>query len=206
VFDLFVQGERSLDRSEGGLGIGLTLVKRLVTLHGGTVSARSAGLGRGSEFSIYLPALDQPAAASEPGPAVSVMRPHRRTRVLVVDDNRDSADTLAALLEAWGHEVQTCYDGPSVLAAVARFRPNVVLLDIGLPKMNGYEVAAQLRNSGEGRSLILVAFTGYGQEEDRRRVREAGFDHHLVKPLEPAELEKILASVDADVDADAAAA
>jgi CheY-like chemotaxis protein len=198
VFDLFVQGERSLDRSEGGLGIGLTLVKRLVALHGGTVSAQSEGPGRGSEFAIYLPALAQAASSSEPEPAAAIAPSHRRSRVLVVDDNRDSADTLAALLEAWGHEVRTLYDGPSVSATVAEFRPNVILLDIGLPKMNGYEVAMQLRKSANDRSMTLVAFTGYGQDEDRRRVREAGFDYHLIKPLEPAELEKILDSVIAD--------
>jgi CheY-like chemotaxis protein len=197
VFDLFVQGERSLDRSEGGLGIGLTLVKRLVSLHGGTVSVRSEGPGLGSEFAISLPALAQ-SAPKKTEPAASGATAHRHSRVLVVDDNRDSADTLAALLEAWGHEVRTLYDGPSTIAAVAEFRPKVVLLDIGLPKMNGYEVAAQLRKSANGRSLILVAFTGYGQDEDRRRVREAGFDYHLVKPLEPTELEKILDSVIAD--------
>jgi PAS domain S-box-containing protein len=198
VFDLFVQGERSLDRSEGGLGIGLTLVKRLVSLHGGTVSVHSDGPGRGSEFAISLPALAQSAAPPEPQSAVPVAPARRPSRVLVVDDNRDSADTLAALLEAWGHDVRTLYDGPSAIAAVAEFQPKVVLLDIGLPKMNGYEVAAQLRRSVNGRSLILVAFTGYGQDEDRRRVREAGFDYHLVKPLEPIELEKILDSVIAD--------
>jgi len=198
VFDLFVQGERSLDRSEGGLGIGLTLVKRLVSLHGGTVSAHSEGPGRGSEFAIYLPALPQSTSARELPQDEPVAPTHRRSRVLIVDDNRDSADTLAALLEAWGHEVRTLYDGPSAIAAAAEFRPRVVLLDIGLPKMNGYEVAAHLRKSADHRSMILVAFTGYGQDEDRRRVREAGFDHHLVKPLEPAVLEKILDSVIAD--------
>jgi PAS domain S-box-containing protein len=198
VFDLFVQGERSLDRSEGGLGIGLTLVKRLVSLHGGTVSVHSAGPGQGSEFAISIPVLAQSSAPKQTQPAASRASAHRRSRVLVVDDNRDSADTLAALLEAWGHEVRTLYDGPSAIAATAEFQPNVVLLDIGLPKMNGYEVAAQLRKSASRRPLILVAFTGYGQDEDRRRVREAGFDYHLVKPLEPAELQKILDSVIAD--------
>ena len=198
VFDLFVQGERSLDRSEGGLGIGLTLVKRLVSLHGGTVSVHSDGPGRGSEFAISIPALAQSAAPKKTEPAAAGATAHRRSRVLVVDDNRDSADTLAALLEAWGHEVRTLYDGPSAISAVAEFQPNVVLLDIGLPKMNGYEVAMQLRKSANRRPLILVAFTGYGQDEDRRRVREAGFDYHLVKPLEPIELEKILNSVIAD--------
>jgi CheY-like chemotaxis protein len=198
VFDLFVQGERSLDRSEGGLGIGLTLVKRLVSLHGGIVSVHSDGPGQGSEFCISLPALAQSPAPRQTEPAAVAATAHRRSRVLIVDDNRDSADTLAALLEAWGHEVRTLYDGPSAITAAAEFQPRVVLLDIGLPKMNGYEVAAQLRKTAKGRSLILVAFTGYGQDEDRRRVREAGFDYHLVKPLEPIELEKILDSVIAD--------
>jgi len=198
VFDLFVQGERSLDRSEGGLGIGLTLVKRLVSLHGGTVSVHSDGPGRGSEFTIKLPALAQSWAPREPQPVAPGSPARRASRVMIVDDNRDSADTLAALLDAWGHEVRTSYDGPSAITAVAEFQPNVVLLDIGLPKMNGYEVAAQLRKLAKGRSLILVAFTGYGQDEDRRRVREAGFDYHLIKPLEPAALEKILDSVIAD--------
>jgi PAS domain S-box-containing protein len=198
VFDLFVQGERSLDRSEGGLGIGLTLVKRLVSLHGGIVSVHSDGPGHGSEFCISLPALAQSAAPRQTEPAAAAAPAHRRSRVLIVDDNRDSADTLAALLEAWGHDVRTLYDGPSAITAAAEFQPKVVLLDIGLPKMNGYEVAAQLRKTAKGRSLILVAFTGYGQDEDRRRVREAGFDYHLVKPLEPIELEKILDSVIAD--------
>jgi CheY-like chemotaxis protein len=169
-----------------------------VSLHGGTVSAHSDGPGSGSEFAISLPALAQSSAPREPQPAAPVARARRASRVVVVDDNRDSADTLAALLEAWGHDVRTLYDGPSAIAAVAEFQPKVVLLDIGLPKMNGYEVAAQLRKSANGRSLILVAFTGYGQDEDRRRVREAGFDYHLVKPLEPAELEKILDSVTVD--------
>ena len=197
VFDLFVQGERSLDRSEGGLGIGLTLVKRLVSLHGGNVSVHSEGPGQGSEFAISLPALAQSPAPKYTQPAASSAPAHRRSRVLVVDDNRDSADTLAALLEAWGHDVRALYDGPSAIAAAAEFKPRVVLLDIGLPKMNGYEVAARLRKSASD-PLILVAFTGYGQDEDRKRVREAGFDHHLVKPLEPTELEKILDAVDTD--------
>ncbi|MEP6997655.1 MAG: MASE1 domain-containing protein [Betaproteobacteria bacterium] len=198
VFDLFVQGERSLDRSEGGLGIGLTLVKRLVTLHGGTVSAQSDGPGRGSEFMIRLPALAQPVAPGAPEPDARVPLPHRHSRVLIVDDNHDSADTLAALLEAWGHEVRALYDGPSAIAAAAEYQPQIVLLDIGLPKMNGYEVAAHLRKSSNPGSMILVAFTGYGQDEDRRRAREAGFDYHLVKPLELAALERILDSVIAD--------
>jgi len=198
IFDLFVQGERSLDRSEGGLGIGLTLVKRLVSLHGGTVSAHSEGPGRGSEFTIRLPALARSAVPHEPEAAGTIAPQHRRSRVMIVDDNRDSADTLSALLDAWGHEVRTFYDGPTALAGAGEFQPNVVLLDIGLPKMSGYEVAAQLRKMVNVGSMILVAFTGYGQDEDRRRVRDAGFDYHLVKPLDAAQLEKILDSVTND--------
>jgi CheY-like chemotaxis protein len=194
VFDLFVQGERSLDRSEGGLGVGLTLVNRLVTLHGGTVSAHSEGRERGSEFVIRLPALSEAPLPREVEGAREPASPTHRRRVLVVDDNRDSADTLAALLEAWGHEVRTFYDGPSALAGAAEFDPDIVLLDIGLPKMNGYEVAGRLRQSSK-RPMILVAFTGYGQDEDRWRVREAGFDYHLVKPLEAAALVRILDSI-----------
>jgi CheY-like chemotaxis protein len=150
---------------------------------------------------MCFPALPQSASVRELEQGEPVEPTHRRRRVLVVDDNRDAADTLAALLEAWGHEVRALYDGPSAIAAAAEFRPHVVLLDIGLPKMNGYEVAEHLRKSADDRSMILVAFTGYGQDEDRRRVREAGFDHHLIKPLEPAALEKILDSVAADAEA-----
>jgi PAS domain S-box-containing protein len=195
VFDLFVQGERALDRAEGGLGIGLTLVKRLVMLHGGDIIARSEGRGRGSEFVIRLPALARKPARSV---AASTERPRKRRehkRVLVVDDNRDSADTMTALLLAWGHEVRTLYDGQSVISIVAEYRPDVVLLDIGLPKIDGYDLARQLRQSESSRHIVLVAVTGYGQDDDRRRVREAGFDHHLLKPLKPEALEKIIDSV-----------
>jgi PAS domain S-box-containing protein len=197
VFDLFVQGERALDRAEGGLGIGLTLVKRLVALHGGDVLALSEGRGRGSEFVVRLPALAQK-------PAKSTARHDARTpelgepkRVLVVDDNRDSADTITALLLAWGHEARTLYDAESVISVVEDFQPDVVVLDIGLPKINGYDLARQLRQSGNPRHIVLVAFTGYGQDDDRRRVREAGFDHHLLKPLEPEALARIIDAVPA---------
>ena len=197
VFDLFVQGERALDRAEGGLGIGLTLVKRLVMLHGGDILARSEGRGRGSEFVVRLPALARKPAKSVAASATRPRKPRERKRVLVVDDNRDSADTMTALLLTWGHEVRTLYDGQSVISVVAEYRPDVVLLDIGLPKINGYVLARQLRQSESSRHIVLVAFTGYGQDDDRRRVREAGFDHHLLKPLEPEALEKIIDSVPA---------
>jgi CheY-like chemotaxis protein len=197
VFDLFVQGERTLDRAEGGLGLGLTLVKRLVTLHGGDIVALSEGRGRGSEFVIRIPALTQKPATSRTDLAARPLQPREHKRVLVVDDNRDSADTMAALLRAWGHDVRTLYDGQSMLSIVDEYEPDVVLLDIGLPKINGYELARQLRQSGGSRRIVLVAVTGYGQDDDRRRVREAGFDHHLLKPLEPEALEKIIDSVPA---------
>jgi PAS domain S-box-containing protein len=197
VFDLFVQGERALDRAEGGLGIGLTLVKRLVTLHGGNIVAKSEGRGRGSEFIIQLAAVTRKPATAESSLDSPSRQAQAHKRVLVVDDNRDAADTLTALLRAWGHEALTLYDGQSVVSVVAKQRPDVVLLDIGLPKVDGYELARELRRSETSRHTVLVAFTGYGQEEDRRRVREAGFDHHLLKPLDPEALEKIIDSVPA---------
>jgi PAS domain S-box-containing protein len=199
VFDLFVQGERALDRAEGGLGIGLTLVKRLVALHGGDILALSEGPGRGSEFVVRLPALAQKTTKGRAHHAARPRQLREPKRVLVVDDNRDSADTINALLLAWGHEARTLYDAQSVISVVAEFRPDVVMLDIGLPKINGYELARQLRQSGNSRHLVLVAFTGYGQDDDRRRVREAGFDHHLLKPLEPEALVKIIDAVPAHV-------
>src|SRR5256714_2184007 len=196
-FDLFVQGERALDRAEGGLGIGLTLVKRLVALHGGDVLALSEGRGHGSEFVVRLPALAQKPAKSRARRDARTPEAREPKRVLVVDDNRDSADTITALLLAWGHEARTLYDAESVISGVADFQPDVVVLDIGLPKVNGYDLARQLRQSGNSRHIVLVAFTGYGQDDDRRRVREAGFDHHLLKPLEPEALAKIIDAVPA---------
>ena len=195
VFDLFVQGERSLARSQGGLGIGLTLVRRLVELHGGSVSASSAGPGRGSEFTIRLPAL---AAAHREGvPSTGHQggqTPDSPRRVLVVDDNEDAAQSLARLLTRWGHEVQTTYDGPSALEVALSQRPEVVLLDIGMPGMDGYEVARRLRAQREFEAIPLAAITGYGQEDDRRRSRQAGFDHHFTKPVDPGELRGFITS------------
>jgi PAS domain S-box-containing protein len=200
VFDLFVQGDRSLDRTEGGLGIGLTLVRRLVEMHGGSVSASSGGSGEGSEFLVRLPlALGRGVAR---GPAKEApSRPVTRRRLLVVDDNRDFADTLGALFETMGHDVRIAYNGTDALSAAAEYRPDAVFLDIGLPGRNGYEVARMLRSSPELAGLTLVAFTGYGRSEDRRRVREAGFDYHLVKPAEAAELAKIVDALPTRADA-----
>jgi PAS domain S-box-containing protein len=195
VFDLFVQGERSLARTEGGLGIGLTIVRKLVDLHGGTVSARSGGPGKGSEYIVLLPALSQKQSINESSTTWQPANARTKRRVLVVDDNRDLAETAAVLLSASGHEVRTAYDGVSAVATAREFHPDVVLLDIGLPGMSGYEVAKQIRASEPRRSMLLVAVTGYGQDADRQRARESGFDRHVVKPLDPATLEKIVESI-----------
>jgi CheY-like chemotaxis protein len=194
IFDLFVQSERPLARSQGGLGIGLTVAKQLVDLHGGTITAASAGTGLGSEFTVRLPVL---AGPPDPGPAAC--DPHKAPlhgparRVLVVDDNIDAAESAAMLLRIWGHVVHTVHDGLSVLQAVRDFQPEIILLDIGLPGMTGYEVAQLLRAQPESQSLVLAAITGYGQEADKRRSREAGFNMHLTKPLDPIKLEKLIA-------------
>ncbi|HZY87234.1 MAG TPA: PAS domain S-box protein [Gemmataceae bacterium] len=188
VFDLFVQADRSLARSEGGLGVGLTLVKKLVEMHGGSVSAYSEGPGRGSEFVVRLPAVPEaPAAAGGPAPGGPATAGTSR-RVLVVEDSVDAAESTAMLLRLLGHAVETVYNGPSVLGAVRRFRPELVLLDIGLPGMSGYEVARQLRAEPGLGGLVVAAMTGYGQDDDRRRSHEAGCDAHLTKPLAPADL------------------
>ena len=178
VFDLFVQSERSLDRSQGGLGIGLSVVKQLVQMHHGTVVASSAGVGRGSVFEIRLPLVAAPAAVLSP----DLQAPIRSKRVLIVDDNRDAADSLAMLLQMYGHEARVAYDGEQALQVAAGYAADLVLLDIGLPSISGYEVAQRLRAAGT--AAYLVALTGYGQPEDVRRAKEAGFDTHMVKPAD----------------------
>jgi PAS domain S-box-containing protein len=193
VFDLFMQAERSIARSQGGLGIGLTLVRRLVEMHGGRVMAVSAGLGQGSELVIRLPALPEASAAAEPQPGQAAPEAEtRRRRVLVVDDNVDVADSLAMLLELLEHDVAVAHDGLEAIDKAESFRPAVILLDIGLPGLSGYDTARRLRERPEFRDTLLVALTGYGQEEDRRRSREAGFDHHLVKPVNPDDLVRLI--------------
>ncbi|MDI1449876.1 PAS domain S-box protein [Polyangium sp. 6x1] len=196
VFDLFTQVERSLARSEGGLGIGLTLVKNIAEMHGGTVEARSEGRGKGSEFIVRLPVLPDAEPPSEPAPSAS-SRPTGPRRILVVDDNVDVAESLSMLLGIAGHEVVTAHDGSAALEAARAFQPEVILLDIGLPGMNGYEVARRLRQDPALRETILVALTGYGHEEVRRQAKEAGFTAHLVKPVDLATLEGVLASAEA---------
>ncbi|WP_437812686.1 hybrid sensor histidine kinase/response regulator [Sorangium sp. So ce1078] len=182
VFDLFEQAHPTLDRARGGLGIGLTLVKRLVEMHSGSVSAASEGEGRGSEFTVRLPAAEPPGEAElAMGPDAGALA----RRVLVVDDNRDHALALALLLEQAGHVIALAHDGPSALETARSFAPEVVLLDIGLPKMDGYEVARRMRREPGAGALRIVAFTGYGQQEDLRRSREAGCDAHLIKPIAP---------------------
>jgi PAS domain S-box-containing protein len=194
LFEMFVQVDRSLERSQGGLGIGLSLVKRLVELHGGTVKALSAGPGRGSEFIVRLPVLHA-VTPVETSPATNGNSAgHTRRRILVVDDNRDSAASLAMMLDLLGNETRTAHDGEEALSAAAAFRPDMILLDIGMPKLNGYEAARRIRTEPWGKAVVLVALTGWGQDEDRRRSAEAGFNFHLVKPVDPEELGKLLST------------
>jgi len=187
VFDLFVQGPPPLDRPHGGLGLGLTLARRLAELHGGTIEARSGGPGRGSEFVFRVPlaerASEQRASGSAPQPRAPV--PARPRRVLIVDDHDDAREALRFLLEDEGHDVRTAADGPSALSEAERFSPEVVLLDIGLPGIDGYDVARAMRQTAQGRDALLVAVSGYGHPEDRARSRAAGFDDHLLKPVAP---------------------
>lgn len=193
IFGLFAQAERPQERSQGGLGIGLALVKSLTEMHGGTVEAHSAGPGQGSEFVVRWPLAAEAVpnrveAPPEPAPATE-----RPLRVMLVDDNVDAAESLALLLRLWGHEVAVANDGPTALRTAEAHHPQVALLDIGLPGMDGYELARRLRQQADQEPTVLVALTGWGQEEDRRRSQEAGFDHHLVKPVDLSALQELLA-------------
>jgi signal transduction histidine kinase/DNA-binding response OmpR family regulator len=193
IFEMFAQVEPALDRSQGGLGIGLSLVKGLVELHGGTIEAQSGGAGQGSEFLVRLPISASPdPARREAGAASPQSHSNNRRRILVVDDNRDAADSLAMMLRVLGHHTQTAYDGQAAVESAAAFAPDIVLLDIGLPKLNGYQAARQIRGQPWGQAMALIAITGWGQEEDKRRALEAGFDHHLTKPVEAAVLQELL--------------
>jgi CheY-like chemotaxis protein len=193
IFDLFTQAERTPDRSQGGLGIGLALVKSLVALHGGTVHADSAGLGQGSEFCICLPRLAVPDEAPGDDAAADGVQAPGALRVMVVDDNVDAAQMLAALLEVQGHAVCVEYDAKGALERARRERPDVLLLDIGLPDMDGYELARSLRAQPESVDATLVALTGYGQSQDRKEAEQAGFDHYLVKPADMDQVNEVLA-------------
>ncbi len=196
VFEPFTQVDQSLERTQGGLGIGLTLVQRLVLLHGGRIEARSAGLGQGATFAVTLPVL--PADS----PIVAAFPPHARNtglrlrlKVLVVDDNLDATEMLSVLLGAMGHDTRSEHDGLAALAAAGEYRPDVVLLDIGLPGLNGYETARRIRQEPWGRTLVIAALSGWGQDEDKHQSSAAGFDAHFVKPLDPAALKAFLADV-----------
>ena len=192
IFDMFVQVDRSLERAQAGLGVGLTLSRQLVTLHGGTISARSEGAGKGSELIVRLPTAGASLETSRTRARDGAAAPRRR--ILLADDNTDFASSLAAVLEARGHEVRVAHDGAEALAAAAGFNPDFAFLDIGMPKVHGYEVARRLRDMPATAECVLVAVTGWGQEDDRRRAREAGFDRHLVKPVDPQDIDVILDS------------
>jgi signal transduction histidine kinase len=192
IFDMFVQVDRSLERQQAGLGVGLTLSRQLVGLHNGTITAKSEGVGKGSEFTVRLPL----AGATLPEPKAQAPRPRagQRRRILLADDNADFASSLAAVLSARGHEVRVARDGAEALAAAAAFNPDFAFLDIGMPKVHGYEVARRLRELPATAECVLVAVTGWGHEDDRNRAREAGFDRHLVKPVDAADIDTILES------------
>jgi PAS domain S-box-containing protein len=192
LFELFVQGSSSLERSQGGLGIGLTVVRKLVELHGGKVTAHSDGPGNGSEFIVHLPILQGRPGQFEDGSPSDTVRQSTSRRVLVVDDNVDAAQSIATLLQLWGYEVRVAHSGQEALPTAETFQPEVVLLDIGLPGMDGYEIAQRLRAQTGFEETILIALTGYGQEGDRCRSKDAGFDHHVTKPVEPDVLQKLL--------------
>jgi CheY-like chemotaxis protein len=191
IFEIFAQVDRTLDSTSEGLGLGLTLVKKLVELHGGSVEARSEGLGRGSEFVVRLPLQSGARAPKAPRePSIATKTAAKARRILVVDDNRDVASSLAVVLELMGHQVETVNDGLAAIEKAVAFHPDVILLDIGMPGLNGYEVARRIREQGQ-EGLVLVALTGWGQEEDRRLSHEAGFDVHLVKPVDMDALIKV---------------
>jgi CheY-like chemotaxis protein len=196
IFDMFMQADRSIDRSHGGLGVGLTVARRLVELHGGSISASSDGHGKGSTFTVRIPLSAAQPQTSEDLSARGAESPVSSSplRILVADDNRDAAESLAALLRMVGHEVRIAYDGVEAVGVASKYRPDAVVLDIGMPKMNGYDVATKLRAEATGKDMTIIVVSGWEQEADKQRSRESGIDHHLVKPLEPSSLLRVLAS------------
>jgi CheY-like chemotaxis protein len=192
---MFAQAEHSLDRAQGGLGVGLSLAKRLVEMHGGTIAAQSDGPGEGSEFTVRLPVIQGPDTSDVSTGQEAPRATSASLRVLVADDNRDAADMLATLLERAGYEVLTVDDGAEALNAVEIDRPDVVLMDIGMPGMNGYDAAKIIRGQAWGKDIVLIATTGWGQDTDIQRSHDAGFDHHLVKPIDSMALIELLASL-----------
>jgi signal transduction histidine kinase/ActR/RegA family two-component response regulator len=197
IFDMFMQVDRTMTRTHGGLGIGLTLVKRLVDMHGGSVEAWSEGKDKGSEFTIRVPALVDPRNRERDAIHADDSMPKGHRRILIVDDNELSANSLSILLGMAGNETRTAYDGAEAVATAETFRPDVVLLDLGLPLMDGYETCTRIRQQPWGKDILVVALTGWGQAEDRRRSTEAGFDRHIVKPADPVQLMKMLAELEA---------
>jgi len=197
VFEIFTQVDRSLEKSQGGLGIGLSLVKRLVDMHGGGIEARSAGLGKGSEFVVRLPVVVEASKPQAPGIEDQPAATKSSLRILIVDDNRDGTDSLSEMLKMLGNDTRTAYDGHQGVALAGEYRPDVILLDIGLPTLNGYEACRLIRQQSWSQYVLLIAVTGWGQDEDRRRSHEAGFDHHMVKPVDPQALMTMIAGMNA---------
>ncbi len=193
IFEIFSQVDHGIERSQGGLGIGLTLVQGLVEMHGGSVGIHSAGTGQGSEFVVRLPVSRSNRLGEQRSARLNHATSTRR-RILVVDDNRDAAASLVMMLSLLGHDTRTAHDGLEALDLAEAFRPDVILLDIGLPKLNGYDVCRRIRQNPWGQGMIIIAATGWGQDEDRKRSHQAGFNHHMVKPVDPVALDQILAT------------
>jgi len=193
---MFMQVDGTSDRAQGGLGIGLTLVKRLAEMHGGSVEAKSSGEGQGSEFVVRLPILCKPTLAPQ-SESDTAPEPTLEHRILIVDDNVDSADSLAMLLEITGNKTYMAHDGVEAIEAIEKYRPEVVLLDIGLPKIDGHEVCRHVREQPWGKHIVVIALTGWGQEDDRRKSEEAGFNGHLVKPVDYDKLLELLSELTA---------
>jgi CheY-like chemotaxis protein len=191
IFDMFRQLDGN-DQGQGGLGIGLGLVKQLIEMHGGSVEARSGGRGQGAEFTVRLPVVDRRLAAREESEAARKEEMGRMLKVLVVDDNADLVDMLGMVVETTGHDVRKALDGTTAIAAALAYRPDVILLDLGLPGMNGLDVARELRRHAETAGARIVALTGWGQEQDRHQTAQAGFDYHLTKPTDPDRLRALL--------------